>query len=76
LARLEEIAMSFTGVNHAYALQAGREIRVIVDPERLDEARSIALADEIVRKIEAVAGYPGQIKVTVIREHRFVEYAK
>lgn len=76
LVHLEEIAMSFSGVSHAFALQAGRELRVIVDHSQLDEARAISLADEIARKIEALAGYPGQVKVTVVREHRFIEYAK
>ncbi len=76
LVHLEEIAMSFSGVSHAFALQAGRELRVIVDHTSLEESRTISLADEIARKIEAIAGYPGQVKVTVIREHRFVEYAK
>lgn len=76
LERLEEIALSFDGVTKAYAMQAGREIRIVVEPERLDDFRCKELAENIARKIESELKYPGQIKVTVIRETRAVEFAK
>jgi ribonuclease Y len=63
-------------VAKAYAIQAGREIRVIVEAEHVDDVGSATLASEIARKIESEMEYPGQIKVTVIREVRTVEYAK
>jgi ribonuclease Y len=73
---LEEIALSFEGVEEAYALQAGREVRIIVRPENLDDLASVRLARDVARKIEEGLQYPGQIKVTVIRETRAVDYAK
>jgi ribonuclease Y len=73
---LEEIAASFKGVEQAYALQAGREIRIIVEPERVDDLAAIEMSKEIARKIEETMQYPGQIKVTVVRETRAVQYAK
>jgi ribonuclease Y len=76
LQRLEEISESFDGVEKSYAIQAGREIRVMVQPERIDDAESFRLAREITKKIENELDYPGHIKVTVIRETRAVEYAK
>ncbi|WP_109430036.1 ribonuclease Y [Sulfoacidibacillus thermotolerans] len=76
LERLEEIACSFSGVDKSYAIQAGREIRIIVKPEQVDDAESIRVAKEISKRIESELDYPGQIKVTVIRETRAVEYAK
>ncbi|KYP82159.1 ribonuclease Y [Ferroacidibacillus organovorans] len=76
LERLEEIACSFEGVDKSYAIQAGREIRIIVKPEQVDDAESIRVAREISKRIESELDYPGQIKVTVIRETRAVEYAK
>ncbi|MEW6522097.1 MAG: ribonuclease Y [Bacillota bacterium] len=76
LEKLEEIADSFDGVDKAFAIQAGREIRIMVKPERIDDLSSVRLAREIVKKIEQELDYPGQIKVTVIRETRAVEYAK
>ncbi|OQX56338.1 MAG: ribonuclease Y [Candidatus Cloacimonas sp. 4484_209] len=76
LERLEEIALSFDGVSKAYALQAGREIRIVVEPEKLDDYRCKELAENIAKKIESELKYPGQIKVTVIRETRAVEFAK
>lgn len=76
LERLEEIACSFEGVEKSYAIQAGREIRIIVKPEQVDDAESIRVAREISKRIENELDYPGQIKVTVIRETRAVEYAK
>jgi ribonuclease Y len=76
LEKLEELADSFKGVTKAYAIQAGREIRIIVEHEHIDDAGAANLAQEIAKKIEAEMEYPGQIKVTVIRETRAVEYAK
>jgi ribonuclease Y len=76
LEKLEEIADSFEGVEKAYAIQAGREIRIMVKPEKIDDLASIQTAREIVKKIEEELEYPGQIKVTVIRETRAVDYAK
>ena len=73
---LEEIANSYKGVNQSYALQAGREIRIFVKPEDVDDLESIRLARDIAKKIEETMQYPGQIKVTVIRETRSVDYAK
>jgi ribonuclease Y len=76
LQKLEEIADSFDGVDKSYAIQAGREIRIIVKPEKVDDLASVRMAREIVKKVEADLEYPGQIKVTVIRETRAVDYAK
>lgn len=76
LEKLESIAESFNGVEKSYAIQAGREIRIIVKPELIDDAESLLVAKEISKKIENELDYPGQIKVTVIRETRAVEYAK
>ena len=73
---LEEIGNSFEGVSHTYAIQAGREIRVLVRPEELDDLAAIQLSKNIAQKIEDNMEYPGQIRVTVIRETRSVEYAK
>lgn len=76
LEKLESLANSFAGVEQSYAIQAGREIRVIVKPEQVDDAKTVFLAKEIAKKLEAELEYPGQIKVNVIRETRSVEYAK
>ncbi|PMQ01866.1 MAG: ribonuclease Y [Dictyoglomus sp. NZ13-RE01] len=76
LEKLEEIAMSFPGVDKAYAIQAGREIRVMVNPESVDDVTATRLAYQIAKKIEKEMEYPGQIKITVIRETRAVEYAR
>ncbi len=76
LQRLEELADSFKGVSKAYAIQAGREIRVIVEHSLIDDLASSVLAGDIAEKIESEMQYPGQIKVTVIRETRSTEYAK
>ena len=76
LERLEAIASGFNGVEKSYAIQAGREVRVIVKPEQVDDAQALFLAKDIAKKIEAELEYPGQIKVNVIREFRGVEYAK
>jgi ribonuclease Y len=73
---LEEVANSFGGVNESYAIQAGREIRIIVRPEEIDDYAAINLSKDIARKVEESLEYPGQIKVTVIRETRAVDYAK
>lgn len=76
LEKLEEIANSFEGVDRSFAIQAGREIRIIVKPEAVSEAQSVQTAREIVKMIENELDYPGQIKVNVIRETRTIEYAK
>ncbi|MDD5255263.1 MAG: ribonuclease Y [Candidatus Omnitrophica bacterium] len=76
LEKLESIANVFKGVEKSYAIQAGREIRVIVQPERISDPDAVALARDIRKKIEEGMEYPGQIKVTVIRETRAIEYAK
>ncbi len=76
LENLERIATSFAGVDRAYAIQAGREIRVLVRPQEIDDPAAAVLAREMAKKIEDELEYPGQIKVTVLRETRAVEYAK
>jgi ribonuclease Y len=76
LRALEDIANSFKGVNQSYAIQAGREVRIIVRPEDVDDFAATRLARDIAKKIEETMQYPGQIKVTVIRETRSVEFAK
>ncbi|NLA26372.1 MAG: ribonuclease Y [Firmicutes bacterium] len=76
LEKLEGIAESFDGVDKAYAIHAGREIRIMVKPDRIDDLKSIQMARDIVKKIESELEYPGQIKVNVIRETRAVDYAK
>ncbi len=76
LKALEDIADSFKGVEKSYAIQAGREIRILVKPEEIDDLGAMRLARDIVKKIEEGLAYPGQIKVTVLRETRAVDYAK
>ena len=76
LAELENIAMSFPGIEKVYAIQAGREIRVFVKPEQIDDLSAKKLARDIAKGIQEELRYPGEIKVTVIRESRAVEYAK
>ncbi len=76
LEKLEAIAAGFNGVDKCYAIQAGREVRVMVKPEQVDDAKAVFLAKDIAKKIEAELEYPGQIKVNVIREFRTSEYAK
>jgi ribonuclease Y len=76
LTKLEEIADSFRGVSKTYVIQAGREIRCIVEPEQISDAQSEELARQIAQKIQDEMEYPGQIKVTIIRETRFTEFAK
>ena len=73
---LEDIADSFPGVSKAYALQAGREVRIFVESERIADEAAVWLSKDIARRIENELEYPGQIKVTVIRETRAVEYAR
>jgi ribonuclease Y len=73
---LEDLANSFDGVSQSYALQAGREVRIIVRPEEIDDLAAIQLSKDIAKKIEEDMQYPGQIKVTIIRETRAVDYAK
>jgi ribonuclease Y len=73
---LQQIALSFPGVQRCYAIQAGREVRILVAPEEIDDTASSRLARDVVRKIEEQLQYPGQIKVTVIRETRAVDYAR
>jgi ribonuclease Y len=76
LTKLEEIADSFRGVSKSYVVQAGREIRVMVEPDNIDDAQAQELAGQVSKKIQDDMEYPGQIKVTIIRESRFTEYAK
>ncbi len=76
LEQLEEIARDFEGVAKTYAIQAGREIRVVVEPSKVDDENSDQLAYDIAEKIENEVDFPGQIKVTVIREIRKIAYAK
>lgn len=76
LEQLEDLANGFKGVEKSYAIQAGREVRVIVKPEQVDDSQALFLAKDIAKKIETSMEYPGQIKVNVIRESRSVEYAK
>ena len=76
LEKLEELTSSFAGVDKAYAIQAGREVRIMVNPEAIPEDRMVLLAREIAKKIEDELEYPGQIKVNLIRETKAIEYAK
>ena len=76
LTRLEEISESFDGVEKCYAVQAGREIRIMVKPDVIDDTKAVLLAREISKKIEEEMEYPGQIKVVIIRETRAIDYAK
>ena len=76
LTQLEEIANNSKGVEKSFAIQAGREIRVMVIPDQVSDADMVLLARDIAKQIEAELEYPGQIKVNVIRESRAVEYAK
>ena len=76
LESLEQLAASKPGVDKVYALQAGREIRIMVESERISDEEAIWLSKDIARRIENELEYPGQIKVTVIRETRAVEFAK
>ena len=73
---LENVATSFEGIDKAYAISAGREVRIIVNPKKIDDLSAIKLSRDIATKIESTMQYPGQIKVNVIRETRAFEYAK
>ncbi|MPN05662.1 Ribonuclease Y [bioreactor metagenome] len=76
LEKLEEIATSFEGVERSFAIQAGREVRIMVKPEIVDDEKMVLVARDVVKKIEEELEYPGQIKVNIIRESRAVDYAK
>ncbi len=76
LASLEEIANSFKGVESSYAIQAGREMRIVVNPETISDDEAIIMARDMAKKIEDTMQYPGQIKVTILRETRATEYAR
>ena len=76
LEKLEQLTSSFPGVDKAYAIQAGREVRIMVNPEAIPEDQMVLLAREIAKKIEDELEYPGQIKVNLIRETKAIEYAK
>jgi ribonuclease Y len=73
---LEQVALSFGGISKSYAIQAGREIRLIVESDKVNDEEAALLSREVAKKIEQDLSYPGQIKVTVIRETRAVEYAR
>jgi ribonuclease Y len=76
LEKLEELASGFKGVQKSYAIQAGREVRIIVDSERISDEQAVWLSKDIARKVEQEMTYPGQIKVTVIRETRSIDFAR
>jgi len=76
LEELEKVASAFKGVEKVYAIQAGREIRVFVQPEKIDDYQAVKLAKEIANQIHQELNYPGEIKVNVIRETRAIEYAR
>jgi ribonuclease Y len=76
MTRLEEIAMSFSGVLIAYALQAGRELRIMVEHAMVDDAKAQSLADKVVKRLQEEMEFPGQIKISVIREYRAIDFAK
>ena len=76
LEKLEELANSFDGVERSFAIQAGREVRIIVRPDKVSDDEMVILARDIAKKIESNMDYPGQIKVNLIRENRAVDYAK
>ncbi|HEX5416595.1 MAG TPA: ribonuclease Y, partial [Chloroflexota bacterium] len=76
LEALEIVANSFPGVDRSFAIQAGREVRIIVKPDEVDDLSAVRLARDIVKRIEETMEYPGQIKVTVLRETRAVDFAR
>jgi len=76
LENLEEIANSFEGVESSYAIQAGRELRIVINPDKVSDDEATLMSREVAKKIEDTMQYPGQIKVTILRETRAVEYAK
>ena len=73
---VKDVKKSFDGVEKAYAIQAGREIRIMVKPEEVNDEQMVLVARDIVKKIEAELEYPGQIKINVIRESRAIDFAK
>ena len=73
---MEEIANSFQGVESSFAIQAGRELRMIINPDKVNDDEATVMSREVAKKIEETMQYPGQIKVTIVRETRAVEYAK
>ena len=76
LQKLEEICTSYEGVEKSFAIQAGREVRIMVQPEKINDEKMVLVAREIAKRIETEMDYPGQIKVNLIRESRAIEYAK
>ncbi len=76
LEKLEEIANSFDGVETSFAIQAGREVRLIVKPDKISDSEMVVMAREVAKRVENEMEYPGQIKVNVIRETRAIDYAK
>lgn len=76
LEKLEEIATSFSGVERSFAIQAGREVRIMVKPEMVNDDQMVLIARDIAKKIEEELEYPGQIKVNIIRESRAFDFAK
>lgn len=76
LEKLEEVTSSFPGVEKSFAIQAGREVRIMVKPDQVSEDQMVLLARDIAKKIEEELEYPGQIKVHVLRETKVIEYAK
>ena len=73
---MENLAAAYPGVTKAYAIQAGREVRIMIQPEKINDEKMVLVAREIAKRIETEMDYPGQIKVNLIRESRAVEYAK
>ncbi len=73
---MEQIALSFSGVENAYAIQGGKELRVIVEHSIVDDTKAQVLADNIAQRLKEETEYPGQIRITVIREYRSVDFAK
>ena len=76
MSALEDIANSFKGVEKSFAIQAGREISILVKPEEIDDLGAMRMARDIAKKVEGGLDYPGQIKITVLRETRAIDYAK
>ena len=74
--QLEKIALAHGGVQSAYAIQAGREVRVMVDADKIDDSQTLVMAREIAKQVSEDVQFPGQIRVTVVREKRVIEYAR